>query len=169
MQQKGIQETTPFKTIHFDHKGALRPSSDSNTHCFVVVDAFSRIFGAYPDGATGPQITINALGKWIKSYGERQKNVQDKCSAFLKSDLINWTKEFGITLALLTTNSPWTNGNVEVQNQHLARYWRTFMNQSGSNWSKLTSKFPFAHNTSVKYTNSQTLSKPFSEQNHRLQ
>ena len=30
------------------------------------------------------------------------------------------------------------------------------MNQSGNNWSKLTSKFTFAHNTSVNYTTGQT-------------
>ena len=30
------------------------------------------------------------------------------------------------------------------------------MNQSGNNWSKLTSKFAFAHNTSVNYTTGQT-------------
>ena len=30
------------------------------------------------------------------------------------------------------------------------------MKQSGKNWSKLTSNFAFAHNTSVKYTNGQT-------------
>ena len=34
-------ETTPSKTIHIDHKGPLRPTSNSNTHCLVVVDAFS--------------------------------------------------------------------------------------------------------------------------------
>ena len=35
-------ETTPFKTIHIDHKGPLKPGSISNNHCLVVVDAFSR-------------------------------------------------------------------------------------------------------------------------------
>ena len=30
------------------------------------------------------------------------------------------------------------------------------MNQSGNNWSKLASKFAFAHNTSVNYTTGQT-------------
>ena len=48
------------------------------------------------------------------------------------------------------------NAKVEVQNQHLTRYWRNLMNQSGNNWSKLTSKLAFAHNTSVNYTTGQT-------------
>ena len=156
LEQWGELETTPFKTIHIDHRGPLRPSSNSNTQCRVVVDAFSRFLGAYPVRDTGAQTTINALEKWITSYGIPQKIVHDNGSAFINSDLINWTKEFGITLAPRTTYSPWPNGKVEVQNQHLARFWRNFMNQSGNNWSKLAPKFAFAHNTSVNYTTGQT-------------
>ena len=86
-----------------------------------------------------------------------QKNVHDKGSGFIIRDFINWTIEFGKTLAPRTTYSPWTNGKVEVQNQHPTRFWRNFMNQSGNNWSKLASKFAFAHNTSVNYTTGHTL------------
>ena len=64
-EQWGELETTPFKTIHIDHKGPARPSSNSNAQCFVVVDAFSRFIGAYPVRDTGAQPTINALEKWI--------------------------------------------------------------------------------------------------------
>ena len=42
MEQSGKLETTPFKIIHIDHKGPILPSSNLITHCFVVVDAFSR-------------------------------------------------------------------------------------------------------------------------------
>ena len=117
---------------------------------------FSRFLGAYPVRDTGAQTTINALEKWITSYGIPQKIVHDNGSAFINSAFINWTKKFGITLAARTSYSPWTNGKVEVQNQHLTRYWRNFMNQSGNKWSKLASKFAFAHNTSVIYTTGQT-------------
>ena len=156
LEQWGELDTTPFKTINIDHKGPLRPSSNSNNHCLVLVDAFSRFLGAYPIRDTGAQTTINALEKWITSYGIPQKIVQDNGSPFIKSDFINWTKEFGITLAPRTTYSRRTNGKVEVQNQHLTRYWRNFMNQSGNNWSKLASNFAFEHNTSVNYTTGQT-------------
>ena len=54
---------------------------------------------------------------------------------------------FGKTLAPRTTYSPWTNGKVEVQNQHLTRDWRNVTNESGNNWSKLAPKLAFAHNT----------------------
>ena len=51
----------PFKTIHIDHKGPLCPNSNSETHCVVVIDAFSRFLGAYPVRDTGAQTTIKAL------------------------------------------------------------------------------------------------------------
>ena len=152
LEQWGELETTPFKTIHIDHKGPLRPSSNSNNHCLVVVDAFSRFIGVYPVKDTSAQATITALEKWITSYGIPQKIIHDNGTAFINSDFINWIKEFGITLAPRTTYSPWTNGKVEVQNQHLTRYWRNFTNESGNNWSKLAPKFAFAHNTSVNYS-----------------
>ena len=123
-----------------------------NTHCLVVVDAISRILGVYPVRDEGAQTTINALENWITSYGIPQKIVHDDGSAFINRDFVNWTKEFGITLAPRTAYSPWTNSKVEVQNKHLMRYWRNFTNESGNNWSTLASKFAFAHNTSVNYT-----------------
>ena len=73
LEQWGELATTPFKTIHIDHKGPLRPSSNSNTHCLVVVDAFSPFIGAYPVRDTGAQTNINALEKWIRSYFISQK------------------------------------------------------------------------------------------------
>ena len=35
-------ETVPFRTIHIDHKGPIHPTSASNVHCLLIVDAFSR-------------------------------------------------------------------------------------------------------------------------------
>ena len=156
LEQWGKLETKPFKTKHMDHKRQLRPSSGSNTHCHVIVEAFSQFPGAYPIRGTRAESTINTLEKWIISYGILQKIVYDNGSAFINSDFTNWTKEFGITLDPRTTYSPWTNGKVEMQNQHFTRYWRKIMNQSGNNWSKLTDKFAFAHNTSVNHTTGQT-------------
>ena len=121
LQQWGELETTPFKTIHIDHRGPVRLSSNSNTHCLVVIDAFSRFLGAYLVRDTRAQTNINALEKGITSYCIPQKIVHDNGSAFINSDFIYWIKVFGITLATRTTFSPWTNGKNEVQNEHPTR------------------------------------------------
>ena len=99
LEQWGAKETIPFKTIHIDHRGPLRPSSNSNTHRLVVVDAFFRFLEAHPVRNNGAQTTVKTLEKWRTSYGIPQKIVHDNSSAFMNSDFINWTKEFGRTLA----------------------------------------------------------------------
>ena len=122
MEQWGELETTPFKTIHIDHKGQLMPSSSSNNHFLVVVDAFSRFIGVYPVKDTSAQATMTALENWITSYGIPQKIKHGNVTAIINSDFINWTKALGVSLSPQTTYSPWTNGIVEVQNQHLTQY-----------------------------------------------
>ena len=121
LEQLGELETTPFETNHIDHKGPLRPSSNSNNHCLVVFDVFSRFIGVYPVKDTSAQATNTALEIWITSYGIPQKIIHVNSTVFINRDFINWTKEFGITLAPRTTYSLWTNRKVEAQIQHLTR------------------------------------------------
>ena len=125
-------------------------------HCLLVIDAFSRFLMVYPVTNTGAQATISAVEKWIHSFGIPQSIVHDRGTAFINTEFINWTKELGITLRPRTAHSPWTNGKIETQNQHIARYWRNFLNDAGNNWSSLAPKFAFAHNTSVNYTTGKT-------------
>ena len=149
-------DTIPFRTLHIDHKGPLHPPSNRIFHCLLVIDAFSRFLMVYPVIITSAQATIAAFEKWIHSFGIPQSIIHDRGTAFINTDFINWTKELGITLRPRTACSPWTNGKVETQNQHIARYWRNFLNDAGTNWSSLAPKFAFAHNTSVNYTTGKT-------------
>ena len=85
----------------------------------------------YPVTNTGAQATVAAVEKWILQFGIPQSILHDRGTAFLNTDFVNWTKEFGITLRPRTAHSPGTNGKVETQNQHIARYWRRFLNDAG--------------------------------------
>ena len=149
-------ETVPFRTIHIDHKGPLHPPSNGNLHCLVVIDAFSRFLMIYPVTNTGAQATISAVEKWIYSFGIPQSIVHDRGTAFINTEFINWTKKLGITLRPRTVHSPWTNGKIGTQNQHIARYWRNFLNDAGNNWSSPAPKFAFAYNPSVNHTTGKT-------------
>ena len=106
----------------------------------------------YPVTNTGAQATISAVEDWIHSIGIPQSIVRDRGTAFINTDFVNWTKELGIALRPQTAYLPWTNGEIETQNQHIARYWRNFLNDAGNNWSSLAPKFAFARNTSSNYT-----------------
>ena len=82
--------------------------------------------------------------------------MHDRGTAFINTEFVNWSKELGITLRPRTGHSPCINCKIETQNQHIARYWRSFLNAAGKNWSSLAPKFAFAHNTSVNYTTGKT-------------
>ncbi len=142
----------PFHTVHIDHKGPLNPVSNGYKHCLVIVDSFSRFIQIYPVENTSANGTIDAMEKFILSFGIPQKLVYDRGTAFINSEFTNWAKELGITLAPRTAYSPWTNGKVEIQNKHLGRYLRSFIRNNGTNWAKLAPQFAFAHNTSVNYS-----------------
>ena len=150
--EKWQNETFPFRTRHIDHKGPIHPTSASNVRCLLIVDAVSRILMVYPVRKTTALATITAVEKWISCFGIPQSIMHDRVTAFIITEFINWTKELGITLRPRTAYSLWTNGKIETQNQHIARYWRNFLNDGGNNWSSLAPKIASAHNTSVNYT-----------------
>ena len=149
-------ETVPLRTIHIDYKGPIHPTSASNVHCLLIVDAFSRFLMVYPVRNTTALATITAVEKWILSFGIPQSIIHERGTAFINTEFITWTKELGITLRPRTASSPWANGKLETQNQHFARYWRNILNDAKNNWSTLAPKFAFAHNTSVNYTTGKT-------------
>ena len=101
----------------------------------MVIDAFPLFLLVYPVTNTGAPATISAVEKWIHSFGNLQSLVHDRGTAFINTKYINWTRELGITLRPGTAHSPWTNGKIETQNQHNARYRRKFLNDAGNNWS----------------------------------
>ena len=142
-------DTAPFCAIHIDHKGPLHPPSNQITHSLLIVDSFLRFLMLYPVTNTGAQATVAAVEKWIRHFRVSHSKIHDRGTAFLNTDFVNWTKELGNTLRPRTAHSPWTNGKVETENQHIARYWRSFLNNARTNWAFLAPKFAFAHHTSV--------------------
>ena len=61
--EKWQNETVSFRTIHIDHKGPIHPSSASNVHCLLIVDAISRFLMVYPVRNTTALATISAVEK----------------------------------------------------------------------------------------------------------
>ena len=149
-------KTFPFRTIEIDHKGPIHPTSACKVHFVLIVVAFSRFLMIYPVRNTSALAAIKAVENWIRSFGIPQSIIHDRGTAFINTEFINWTKELGITLRPRTAYSPWTNGKIETQNQHIARCWRNFVIDAGNNWPSLAPNFAFAHNTSVNYTTRKT-------------
>ena len=145
-------ETVLFRTVHIDHEGPLHPTIASNAHCLLIIDAFSHFLMVYPAAIA----TVPAVENWILSIVIPQSIIYNRGTAFIYTEFVNWSKQLGITLKPPTAHSPWTNNKIETQNQHIDRYWRSFENGPGHNWSSLGLKIEFTHNTSVNYTTEKT-------------
>ena len=115
-------ETIPFQTMHNDHKGHLQPPIDQNSHCLLASDACSRFLLVYPVTDTGAPATISVVEKLIFSFRFPQSLVHDRDAAFINTEIINWTKDLRVALRPRTTHPPWTNGEIESDNNYIARY-----------------------------------------------
>ena len=79
--------TAPFCAIYIDHKTPLRPRSNRNTHCLLIVDSFSRFLKVYSVTNTGAQATLAAVENWILRFGIPQSIIHDKEQLFLTQTL----------------------------------------------------------------------------------
>ena len=59
------KELFPFRTKHIDHKGPIHPTSASNVHCLLIVNAFSRFLMVYPVRNTTALATITPVENWV--------------------------------------------------------------------------------------------------------
>ena len=107
----------------------------------------------YPARNTTALATISAVENGSFLLESHNQSSMIKVLPFI---LQSSSTGLGITLRSRTAHSPWTNGKIETQKQHIARYWRNLLKDAGINWSSLAPKFAFAHKTSVKYTSVKT-------------
>ena len=71
-------ESVPFRTVHIDHKQHIHPTSASNVHCLLIVDAFSRFLMVYPVRKTTALATITAVENWIFSWNPTINQLQSR-------------------------------------------------------------------------------------------
>ena len=128
------RDNAPFCAIHIDLKGPLHPSNNLNSQCLLIVHSPSRFLMVFLVSKTGAQATIAAVEKWILHFGIPESILHDRRTAYLKTDFVNWSKELGITLQPRTAHSPGTDGKVETQNQFIARYRTSILNDAGTKW-----------------------------------
>ena len=110
----------------------------------------------YPSKTADAPETVKLIEKNITRFGIPQQLLHDNGTAFLSNYFVHCTHKFGVTLKPWTSYSPWTNGEVEVQNKNLANFLRSFIYDTGSNWASLTNKSAFAHNTAINYSTGYT-------------
>ena len=103
--------------------------SDGKHHFLVVIDAFSRFIQVHPVNSADATHTIGAMSIFITTFDIPQKLVHDRGLSLLITDFSTFFLKFGTTHAHRTKWSIWTNGEVEIQNEHLSRCFRfTYLN-----------------------------------------
>ena len=98
LEQWGELETTPFHTLHIDHKGPFRPCSNQKKLCLLIVYRFSRFIQVYPSKTADAPESVKLIEKYITRFGIPQQIVHDNGTAFLSNHFVHWTHKFGITL-----------------------------------------------------------------------
>ena len=76
----------------------------------------------------------------------------------MSTDFSTFFLELGITHAPRTKWSPWSIGNIELQNKHLSGFFCCYLSEAGNDWAKLVREFVFACKISV---NSNTGTTPY--------
>ncbi len=150
LQEWGTTNHCPMQTVHIDYKGPLNPGSHGKKYCLVIIDAFSHYMQVIPTANVDADTTIKKLTEnWIYNFGIPENIVHDQGTSFMNQKFCEWCTSLGIQLKPRVAYAPWSNGKVENQMQHLTRYIRSFLNDTGNNWAKTAPQFAFAANTSV--------------------
>lgn len=109
----------PLTVYHIDHLGPLPSTKKSYQHIFVVIDAFSKFVWLYSTRTTSTAEVVNRLGKQATIFGNPQKIISDRGTAFTSHEFKEYCREEGIQHVLITTGVPRANGQVERVNRTL--------------------------------------------------
>ena len=111
-----------FSHVHVDLVGPL-PSVSSYTHMFTVVDRSTHWPTAYTIQDTATTACINALIKWISSFGVPATVTLDQGSQFTLSSLSAFCCSLGIQHVMTTAYQPQSNSMVERMHRQLKAPW----------------------------------------------
>ncbi len=142
------QVTEPFHTIHIDFKGPIMPPSGGFSYIFVCVDTFSRMVYALPTKDATSDSALYGLQSMIYKFGIPHTIICDRGTHFMSRDFMQYCASIDISVKPLSGYNPWSNGQVETMNTHVARYIRQFIENFPTNWSKYVAQWAFAQNTS---------------------
>ncbi|GFW90093.1 retrovirus-related Pol polyprotein from transposon opus [Trichonephila clavipes] len=101
----------PLHIFHLDHLGPLATTSKKYKHVFAVIDAFSKFTRLYPTRSKDAAEVINRLENQRHVFGNLDRIISDKGSAFE-----DYCKKQNILHISITTGLPRSNGQIGKQN-----------------------------------------------------
>lgn len=103
----------PLSTYHIDHVGPMTETGKAYRYIFVVIDSFSKFVWLYPTRTVSAKEVLKKLGAQQEIFGNPERVISDRGSAFTSSEFQNYCNDEGIEHILITTGVPRGNGQVE--------------------------------------------------------
>lgn len=126
----------PLVTYHLDHVGPMESTHKQYNHILVVVDAFTKFVWLYPTKSTGTNEVIDKLCKQSSVFGNPQRVITDRGTAFTSKQFDEYCKTQGIQHLLIATGVPRGNGQVERMHRIIVPMLAKLCVESPGNWYK---------------------------------
>ncbi|NEV49189.1 transposase [Wolbachia pipientis] len=111
--------SVPFQIVHIDHFGPLEATSDRYKYILVIVDAFTKFVWLFATKSTGIIEVINCLTSLFAVFGNPERIITDRGTAFSSNKFTEFVNEREIKHVMIAVASPWANGQVERVNRFL--------------------------------------------------
>jgi len=101
---------------HIDFLGPLTPTPKEYRHILAVIDGFTKVCWLFSTKSVTAKEVIDKLAVMETTFGNPEKVVSDRGSAFTSKVFGNYCSEREIRHILITTGVPRANGQVERLN-----------------------------------------------------
>lgn len=109
IQKKG----SPLHTLHMDHIGPMTETRKRYNHILTIVDAFTKFVWLFSTKSTTSSETLYKLKIHQKTFGNPERIVTDRVTAFTSHDFKEYCESENIQHIKITTGVPRGNGQVE--------------------------------------------------------
>ena len=145
--------TEPNQRVHADLFGTLKAPGRSKKYILCITDAFTKYVElvVVPD-KEAETVSDAIFIHWIMRYGIPMEIITDQGKEFCNKLSDELFKLLNVTHNTTTAYHPQCNAQAEVANKTIAKYLRSFVNQTTFDWEDYIAPMMFAYNTSLHRT-----------------
>ena len=141
------KEGLPLHTLHLDHVGPLTETRKQYNHILTMIDAFTKFVWLFPTRSTSSAEVLNKLQMHQQAFGNPNRVVTDRGTAFTSHDFEKYCEEEGIQHIKITTGVPRGNGQVERIHRIIIPLLTKLCLEDKSSWYKHVSRVQRALNS----------------------
>ncbi|CAK1600431.1 unnamed protein product [Parnassius mnemosyne] len=156
-KQKGFlhpieKKSMPLHTLHIDHIGPLMEAKKQYNYILTMVDAFTKFTWIFPTKSTTNKETLDKLKIFQQHFGNPDRIITDKGTAFTVNDFREFCETEGIQHISITTGVPRGNGQVERVHRKIISVLTKLCSEDPSFWYKHVNRLQRALNSTYHRT-----------------